>query len=569
MFEEIVSELRYDKSKLSKLSGFLKRVRKEKSLRLFGLFFILLTFMVQFFAVINPPTPTIAGSSNDLLNGGFSSASQAANFCENNTQDFRNILNYYGITCKMVSQAKKVTLNSRDFNGNLWSMGRNDIGSLAGETPSPAINGQHYYIRYLWAWDKPKTTSNYYALDVSHGSQKFYLLFACGNIVSVGFPGPVKQVPKLSALKTTVPSTPKAGSKVKPGTKVSFRIILNNSGSEADQVTIKDTNNKYLRYVSQTSNSANNFNYDVNNAQSIWTFNKINSGTNGYYVDVTYTVLNTAPDGSKICNSALISGEVVNSFNTNEACFIVSNTAPTPPPTPKTCPYDSSINLNDPRCIPCPNDNNIIVTNPACKPCQVSIGSNSAYTCVVYNKTATNVTKNILDANGTTASAGDVIKYTLTAKNAGNTSISDFIFQDNLSYVLDYSNIVTNNNYSIKNNSVVFKPTTLSAGQTKSVSFEVKIMSPIPQTPQSHSDPFLYNLKMTNTYGDTTQINLPSPAAKKIESVTTKLPNTGPGSSLALLSIVAVVAGYFYYRSRLLSIESEIEIRDSSSRSIQ
>ena len=568
MFEEIVSEIPYDKSKINKLGRFLKRVRKEKSVRIFGLVFILLALFVQYFAFINPPAPTIAGSSNDLINGGFKNASEAANYCENNTQDYKSILNYYGITCTMVAKAKKVTLNSRDYNQDLWSMGRNDVGSLAGETPSPAINGQTYYIRYLWAWDKPKTTSNYYALDVSHGSQKMFLLFTCGNLTTVGFPGPVKEVPKLTALKTTVPNTPKANSQVKPGTKISFRIFLNNSGSAANQVKITDINSTYLKYINQNSNSANNFNYDSSNNLALWTFNKINAGTNGYYVDVNYQVQNNVPDGSKICNYATISGEVLNSFNTNKVCFTASNSAPTPPPTPSTCPYDSSINLNDPRCVPCPNNQNLIASSPQCAPCQTPIGNSGSYTCIVYNKTVTNVTKNILDANSTTASAGDVIKYTLTAKNSGNSDVSGFIFQDNLSYVLDYSSIVESSNYSIKNNSVVFKPTTLKANETKSVSFEVKILNPIPQTPQSPTDPFLYNLTMTNTYGNTTQIKLPAPPVKKVESTASKLPNTGPGSSLTLIGIVAFLSGYFFYRSRLLAIESEIEIRDSTSRSI-
>jgi len=33
--------------------------------------FIVLTFLVQFFAVLSPPVSTVAASNNDLINGGY------------------------------------------------------------------------------------------------------------------------------------------------------------------------------------------------------------------------------------------------------------------------------------------------------------------------------------------------------------------------------------------------------------------------------------------------------------------------------------------------------------------
>ena len=569
MLEKILSTLPYDNSQIHKLGFYLNRLKKEKSIRSFGIFFILLAFLMQYFAVINPPQPSVANSSNDIINGGFTSASQAAYYCNNNTRDYKYILNFYGVTCDSVSKAKTITLNSRDYRGDLWSMGRNDVGSLAGETPSPQIHGQTYYIRYLWSWDASKTTSNYKALDVSNGTHKLFLLFNCGNITSVGFPTPVTQSPKLSIMKTTVPGTPQANSKIKPGTEVAFRIIINNSGGQADNLTLKDTNSSSLKYISQTSNGASNFSYSDAAATATWKINKINAGSNGYYIDVKYSLLNTVKNDSSICNSANLSGSGIVDLTTNKVCFTVSNIAPPPPPTPSTCPYDKLINLSDSRCIPCSNDNKIIASDSKCKNCMQYISSNNANACVIYNKSALNLTTNSLGVKGNTAKANDVIKYTLTAKNGGTSDIKSFIFQDNLSYVLDYSTLVQAKGVTLKNNSVVFPATTLKAGETKSVSFEVKILNPIPYTPVSTSDPLLYNLTLTNTYGNTLVIKLPSSPAKAVESTIHSLPNTGPGGSMLLLGLVAIFAGYFFYRSRLLTIEANIAAKDASSRSMQ
>lgn len=569
MFEKILSKLPYDNDQISKLGFYINRLKKEKSVRSYGIFFIILAFLMQYFAVINPPQPSVANSSNDLINGGFVNASQAADYCNNNVQDYKNILAFYGIDCKMVSGAKTVLINSRDFNGDLWSMGRNDIGSLAGETPSPNIDGQTYYIRYLWAWDAAKTTSTYKALDVSNGKQKIFLLYNCGNITSVGFPDPVVNKPRITIMKTTTPGSPEANSKIKPGTLVSFRIIINNSGAQANNLTLKDVNSTYFKYISETSNGASGFNYDEKNNTSTWNINKINSGSNEYYIDIRYSLDNNAVNGSNICNSASLTGSEIDSMTTNKVCFIVSNTAPTPPPTPSTCPYDKNIKLNDPLCVPCSNNNNIIATNSECKPCTEYLGSLDQNACVIYNKSAVDVTSNSSSDTGFNANVNDVIKYTLTAKNIGNNDIKNFIFEDNLSYVLDYSNVIENNGASIKNNSIIFPPTLLKSKETKSVNFEVKILSPIPTSPASTSDPLLYNLTLTNTYGNTIIIKLPNSPSKVIESTTKNLPNTGPGSSIFLIGLIALLAGYFYYRSRILNIEADIAIKDATSRTMQ
>ncbi len=410
MFEKLLSVLPYNPSIIDKFYFYSKRIKSEKSIRRITLVIILIGFFVQFFAVFSPPTPTLAASPNDLVNGGFNSAAEAANDCRTNLNGYGTILANYGISCNTVANASTITINSTDWNHQLFSMGRLPY-NITGETPV-SISGTTYYVRYLWGWDSPGTTSTYQALNVtSTGGQTFLLLYACGNLTSVGFPNPVA--------KPTCPT-----------------------------------------------------------------------GTTGTY----------------------------------------------------------------------PNCTTIPLTG-----CQALISSENPYACIQTSKSAKNITESINNANNTKANPGDLIEYTLYAKNIGTQTVNNYVFQDNLSYVLDYSTIVYTDGGSLSaNNEIVWPKINIAAGQTASEQFEVKVDNPIPSTPTSTSDPNYFNLVMSNTFGNTININLPSPPVKTIETVTTTtLPNTGPGTSLFIVGAIAVFAGFFFYRTRILVKETDIIIKET------
>jgi hypothetical protein len=199
MFDKLLSALPYNPSLIHQLSFYAKRVRKEEAVRKIGIVFIALAFLVQFFAFVSPPQSTLADSPNDLINGGFGTdtskgAAVAANYCRMNTQNYGTILTAYGITCDEVAHATTININSDSYSGDLWSMGRDPAG-IAGETTvcvpdaSPCPGGDAYYIRYLKGWDKAGTSSNYSALVTrSSTGQLMFLLYPCGNLVSVGPP---------------------------------------------------------------------------------------------------------------------------------------------------------------------------------------------------------------------------------------------------------------------------------------------------------------------------------------------------------------------------------------------
>jgi hypothetical protein len=45
---------------------------------------------------------------------------------------------------------------------------------------------------------------------------------------------------------------------------------------------------------------------------------------------------------------------------------------------------------------------------------------------------------------------------------------------------------------------------------------------------------------------------------KQVEETVAVLPNTGPSASMMTMSVLALIVGYFFYRSRLLSKELDI-----------
>ncbi len=155
MFEKLLSLLPYNPGLLHQMSFYSRRMREEAIIRRTGLVFIVLAFMIQFFAVLSPPQPSVAASNNDLINGGFSSAADAYHDCHNNIQGYGDILSYYGITCEEVAGAPTVTINSHDDNGRIFSMGRLSYGSTNPNSGSPTeeqpvtIDGVTLYTRLL------------------------------------------------------------------------------------------------------------------------------------------------------------------------------------------------------------------------------------------------------------------------------------------------------------------------------------------------------------------------------------------------------------------------------------
>src|SRR5665647_1885921 len=125
MFEKLLSLVPYNPGLLPQLSFYSRRMREETSIRRTGTIFLVLAFMLQFFAVLSPPQSSIAASDNDLINGGFSSAAEARQDCVNDVQGYQKILHYYGISCSEFDNADTVRIHGDALNNQYFSAGHN------------------------------------------------------------------------------------------------------------------------------------------------------------------------------------------------------------------------------------------------------------------------------------------------------------------------------------------------------------------------------------------------------------------------------------------------------------
>jgi len=243
----------------------------------------------------------------------------------------------------------------------------------------------------------------------------------------------------------------------------------------------------------------------------------------------------------------------------------VTPTTPVTPVTP-TCKYNPAIAADSLQCYkPCKYNSLLQSDDINCKPCDKSLSSQDTLSCVTVHKKASNVTAGISDANGTTAQPGDVITYTLSATNGGQATVKAFTFQESLSDVLDYADVVNLYGGNIDNYGTVTWPVDqVGPNATVAHQITVKVKNPIPSTPVDPSNPNHFDLTMTNVYGDTVNIKVPAPPAKAIQTTAAALPNTGPGTGLFLAAAVVMVAGYFYARARLLARESELAIKETA-----
>jgi hypothetical protein len=185
---------------------------------------------------------------------------------------------------------------------------------------------------------------------------------------------------------------------------------------------------------------------------------------------------------------------------------------------------------------------------------------------VILSKSVANITKGG-DANKTTVSNGDVLEFKLVTQNVTSTDYKDYNGTDYIGSVLQYADVVDSSQVSLQDmtldsqNYLHWKIPNLAANSSdvKTIKVKVKDMTPVTNTPSKLSPD--YSCSFTNNYGNDVLINVNCPAAKSVEQAATALPNTGPGTTVAIGAVVATIAGYLFSRSRIMARELLI-VRD-------
>jgi hypothetical protein len=282
-----------------------------------------------------------------------------------------------------------------------------------------------------------------------------------------------------------------------------------------------------------------------------------------WYVDITVKVNSDAPNGKQICNTAFIRSIEIGPIETNKPiCYTVevpSRTTPATPATPVGNTPAPNISINITTTIT-NNITNNVTTPPVPQPGQPNIS---------LNKLVSNLTKGLTNAHNTIAAPGDILQYQVLTFNTGDTASPGYDkLTDNVFDILDYGNIIEiSDGGTLKNGLISWKASDIKSKETLTRTFKVQVKNPIPATPRSSSDPQSFDLRMDNTYGNTVSVSLPSPTvARTVEAVTTKtIPNTGPGTTLAIGFGITALIGYFFARSRLLTEELQIVVAEHHS----
>lgn len=185
-----------------------------------------------------------------------------------------------------------------------------------------------------------------------------------------------------------------------------------------------------------------------------------------------------------------------------------------------------------------------------------------------YLKTADNLTvltseNKPTDANNTTVAAGNKIRYNLLARNSGDGVAKGFVFEENVSDILEYAEIVdmggATSSIKEKQTILTWPAVDIAAGKSVVKSFVVQVKNPIPTTATSVSDPTSFDLTMDNVFkAHPVSIKLPPPPAKRVEQTIEKLPQTGSKWPNLLFAVLSAGAVFVFLRARLLKQELEI-----------
>lgn len=231
MFKKLVSNLPFNPSLINQVSFYAKRMHHEESLRRIGFGLTILAMLVQLFAFISPPQPTLASSANDLIHGGGNTQDFLSAYRNDadalGRHDIKEVFDYFlgaGAAETVLAAGVEEDIISTE-QSNYWSVGRslrdgNDI-ALAVPGAETAI-----YQRTLHGWPGANGTSwNAIRVKSAVNGQDMWILKDCGNIITKGPYAPSGPTPRLKKV-----STPIAGSAVKPGDTIEYGIVYGNSG---------------------------------------------------------------------------------------------------------------------------------------------------------------------------------------------------------------------------------------------------------------------------------------------------------------------------------------------------
>ncbi|PLS80632.1 hypothetical protein CYG49_04710 [Candidatus Saccharibacteria bacterium] len=169
MFRKLVSNLPFSPALVGQLGFYARRLRKEEATRRLGLIFTALALVVQSLAVFSPPEPANAASDSDFIRGGVRSMNDVLAAYDQSARgqgDYKQIMDYAGITREEIAAMKEGSVNSKQFgtgSGAILSWGRvHRFSSAEGEVkhvvPRSNDASSTVFSRPLWRFDSKAHT---------------------------------------------------------------------------------------------------------------------------------------------------------------------------------------------------------------------------------------------------------------------------------------------------------------------------------------------------------------------------------------------------------------------------
>lgn len=506
MFRKIVSNLAFSPALVGQLSFYARRLKKEELTRRLGLVFTALALVVQSLAVFSPPEAANASSSADFVRGGVSSVSDFLKYYDRNSNNIKSIYNSLGITRAEIASAKKTTIGeSSRYNWSMTSLYSHAQGQRSWDYGS----GKVFYRPMKLTQQGGDKHPVYYSHSKTQGW--FAIKIDCGNLIT--------SKPPVKPPKEGPPRPTPAAACRATGVTITDRTLVEMQGSATASGGAKIS--KYTFTVTDTTGKTVKTAV-VNSSQTTVGADSFELKTPGTY-KVALTVATSLGDKTN-------TSSCVKSFTVAQQ---------------DVCPYNPQLPPKSPDCQPCPENPDIWVKDERCK------------ADIVNSKSGLNLTQGNIGASTTTAKSADKISYTVSVKNQGIVAQNTTI-KEELKDVLEYAVLIDNGagSFDETTKTLSWPEFNLAAGQEQSRTFVVQLLDPIPLTNTGTSDESSYDCRMTNTFGNTIEVNVECPGEKVIiEQTVAELPKTGPGENMIFAGILLSVVVFFYARSRQLGKE--------------
>lgn len=531
MFRKIVSNLAFSPALVGQLGFYAKRLRKEEATRRIGLIFTALALVVQSFAVFTPPEVTNAANGDNVIYSGVTSKEDLLGVYDRGVDsagrnDIRQIYTHFGISRQDIANGTIGTYYTNDFNGQIKTVGRNNWG-VSNRYPIQITdtNTTVYSGGFLDNYNSKRWPMRALIGQRSIDGQWFAITLDCGNVVYVVPPPPVKR-PNASCSALTI--TPISRTKVQ----------LSATAATVDGATISA------------------YTYTIRNASGA-----IVSSDRLTTTAPTSQLEKTLPRDGSYTATVTVSTSVGD--KTSSGCAAALSISPEP-----RCPLNPALVESSPECKPCEGNPSLWYKDDKCK-ANFEIA-----------KSVSNITQNLVDANGKTAQPNDQLRYTLSVKNTGTTT-GTYAVGDSLSDVLEYADIVdlgggsltqsgavshqaqtSSQAQSLVSPAVTWSSVTLKPGETATKVVLVRVKAILPTTALNMANMMSYDCKMANTFGNTLSVPVQCPPEKVVESVVAELPHTGATENMVFAGIVLAVVAYFYARARQTKNEIRLIRRD-------